>query len=394
MFRITRALLAAMAVATSLPATAQATPGCFGRRPTVVGTSGDDVLVGTDRDDVIYGGGGSDTIYGRAGNDRLCGGPAGFDRVWGGDGRDLIELSGYDTDETEVQEHYATAAGGAGPDRIRASGFWTMANGDGGSDSIHGREVHLLFGDSGDDSLVASDGRSTFIQGGAGDDRLVDRTGTGVLVYWAAPRGVKVDLAAGTATGWGRDTIWGFASVSGSDFDDVLLGSDAGEYLEGGRGHDRLVGRGGDDKLAGNEGADRVFGGPGDDYASGTLDCSGAGRPAECRLADLVKGGPGADTVAGGSGHDKLYGGRDGDTVIGGSGDDVAYGGSGNDDLHGYEGDDELYGEEGDDSLSGYWSNRATDVEHDLGDADSLDGGTGIDRCFAGERYTNCEIID
>ncbi len=385
--RMAPALLAALVLAASLSGTAQAAPGCFGSRPTIAGTAGDDLLVGTDGADVIYGGGGSDTIRGGKGNDRLCGGGIGFDDVAGGRGRDLIDVAGYDQDETKVQEHYASAAGGPGRDRIEASGFWTVVRGNAGADSIHGRGAHLLFGDSGDDSLVASERPSTFFQGGAGDDRMADRTGTGVLVHWEAPRGVKVDLSAGTATGWGRDTISGFAFVLGSDFDDVLLGSDAAESLDGGRGDDRLAGRGGNDRLSGYEGADRVFGGAGDDEASGTTGRNPQGMSA----TGAGHRGPGADIIYGGS---KLYGGGGDDSVIGGSGDDVVYGGSGDDDLHGYAGDDQLFGGDGADYLSGYWSMRASDADRDLGDTDSLDGGSELDDCFAGERYINCEIID
>jgi hypothetical protein len=61
-------------------------PRCFGKAPTMVGTSGHDVLRGTRRADVIVG---LDTLLGRAGNDRLCGGP-GPDRLRGGAGRNRL----------------------------------------------------------------------------------------------------------------------------------------------------------------------------------------------------------------------------------------------------------------------------------------------------------------
>jgi hypothetical protein len=65
-------------------------PRCFGKAPTMVGTSGHDVLRGTRRADVIVGLGGPDTLIGRAGNDRLCGGP-GPDRLRGGAGRNRLK---------------------------------------------------------------------------------------------------------------------------------------------------------------------------------------------------------------------------------------------------------------------------------------------------------------
>lgn len=71
---------------------------CEGRRATVVGSNGDDVLEGTDGDDVIVGRGGDDVIRSWAGDDLVCGGDgddvidAGFgtDRVWGGEGDDTL----------------------------------------------------------------------------------------------------------------------------------------------------------------------------------------------------------------------------------------------------------------------------------------------------------------
>jgi Subtilase family/RTX calcium-binding nonapeptide repeat (4 copies) len=62
---------------------------CAGRRATIVGTRGKDVLRGTPGPDVILGLGGNDRLLGRAGKDRLCGGP-GRDRLLGGRGRDRL----------------------------------------------------------------------------------------------------------------------------------------------------------------------------------------------------------------------------------------------------------------------------------------------------------------
>ncbi|MGH8566289.1 MAG: calcium-binding protein [Gammaproteobacteria bacterium] len=72
---------------------------CQGRRATLVGTEGNDVLRGTARRDVIHGLGGNDKIRGLGGNDILCGGEgrdqlrggAGKDRLHGGAGVDLCD---------------------------------------------------------------------------------------------------------------------------------------------------------------------------------------------------------------------------------------------------------------------------------------------------------------
>jgi hypothetical protein len=57
------------------PQAVAATPTCFGRSPTLVGTEERDVLRGTPGDDIIVGLGGRDFIRGNEGRDLLCGGP-------------------------------------------------------------------------------------------------------------------------------------------------------------------------------------------------------------------------------------------------------------------------------------------------------------------------------
>jgi uncharacterized delta-60 repeat protein len=76
--------------------TAGAVPRCAGRRATIVGTAGRDVLRGTRRADVIVALGGNDVVRAAQGNDIVCGGSgrdrligdAGNDRLIGGGGRD------------------------------------------------------------------------------------------------------------------------------------------------------------------------------------------------------------------------------------------------------------------------------------------------------------------
>jgi acid phosphatase type 7 len=103
-------------------AVARKPPTCFERSPTIVGTSGPDVLRGTSKRDVIVGLGGDDVILGLGANDRLCGG-AGHDRVYGGRGADRL-------------------------------------SGNSGNDS--------LFGEPGKDQLLGGVGRDGCLQGGTG----------------------------------------------------------------------------------------------------------------------------------------------------------------------------------------------------------------------------------
>ncbi|HXK13290.1 MAG TPA: M6 family metalloprotease domain-containing protein [Gaiellaceae bacterium] len=92
-----------------------ATPTCFGKRATIVGTAKSDHLSGTPRADVIEGLGGNDTINGLGGNDLICGGP-GNDRLNGGAGRDRIDGGpGTNTCVGETRVHCGVAPPPPGP---------------------------------------------------------------------------------------------------------------------------------------------------------------------------------------------------------------------------------------------------------------------------------------
>ena len=84
-------VMIAAAFVGSLPASA--TQGratlCFGQRPTISGTPGNDTIRGTSRNDVIVGGAGNDTIRGVKGDDLICGGE-GSDELQGDNGRDRL----------------------------------------------------------------------------------------------------------------------------------------------------------------------------------------------------------------------------------------------------------------------------------------------------------------
>ncbi len=255
-------------------------------QPTVRGTDRDDRLRGTEGPDVIDGGGGNDVIRGLGGDDVLCGG-GGQDRLVGGPGDDHL-LGGIDAKEAEDTDYY------------------------------------LYFGDE--------------LDGGPGDDLLdggrdarhegsVDR-----ITYADAPGPLVVDLAAGTVTGDGTDTVvGGIGAVVGGPFDDVMTGSDGPDLLYGGPGSDRISGGRGDDDL----------------NAGGRFEEEPETAP------NTILGGPG------------------GDRIFGGEGDDLARGGSGDDFLQMEGGADRSYGGAGDDGIN--------DEGVAPGDGQVLDGGPGTD---------------
>lgn len=279
-------------------APAQAAQSCDGRAATIVaapsttfppvavqGTPGDDVIVGTGGDDVIHGNGGHDTVCGLAGRDELFGGE-GDDRLFGG-------LDGtYYPDDDYFGDRLVP---GPGNDLV-----------DLGHDP---QSQDLWWGDTGHWDVVS----------------YVDAAGP-----------VVVDLAAGTATGEGTDTIapitWA-GGVEGSPHGDTLRGQAGPDWITAGGGADTVEGRAGDDQLEPDLLAYPLYDPPllpGDDVADG-----GEG-------ADTVVGGHGADVLTGGAGNDRMRveagtGSRaDGDAgrdELDGSGDARLDGGAGRDVL-------------------------------------------------------------
>ena len=197
---------------TPTPPTPTPTPtpppeGCnFELEPTIVGTSGDDVLVGTNGDDVIHGKGGNDVIKGKGGNDVILGGK-GNDDIRGGNGDDCID-------------------GGKGDDDIR---------GQNGDDTIlGGRDSDHIRGGSGDDDIDAGKGDDT-VHGNNGKDNIVGGKGNDVL-----------------KGGSGADQI------DGGNGNDEIDGGNGADVIDGGKGADTINGRSGNDEIDGGNGADVI----------------------------------------------------------------------------------------------------------------------------------------
>ena len=244
-----------------VPAPSEAAATCAGKRVTIRGTAGGDVIRGTSRADVIDGGGGNDTISGLGGNDTIC----------GGEGADDLR-------------------GNAGNDRLY-----------GGVDEVFldGMDQTWHYGDT--------------LRGGAGDDTLVPGVdpreplqGADRVLYDTAPRGVAVNLATGTATGDGSDRLVFNArpGLVGSAYADRLVGTEDRDSIAGGAGGDRIWGGGGRDLLTPGSGNDQVWAGAGDDW----VEDSGGD--------DRLVGGTGDDTLtAEGYGRDTLEG-EDGNDLL------------------------------------------------------------------------------
>jgi Ca2+-binding RTX toxin-like protein len=180
--------------------------------------------------------------------------------------------------------------------------------------AIYGDNLdNLLLGTVDIDWIFGYDGDDT-VAGWLGADVMSGGAGTDTLLYSASGAGVLVNLTTGTgAFGDAEgDTFTGFEDITGSFFNDFLIGDSNQNTLSGSDGDDILSGMGGVDLLWGGEGIDFLYGG-----SSG----------------DLLDGGEGSDSIAGEDGADTIWGGEGADTIIGGASGDSLFGGLGSDTL-------------------------------------------------------------
>ncbi len=124
-----------------------------------------------------------------------------------------------------------------------------------------------LIGDAGANDLRSHNGNDT-IRGGAGADNINGGAGVDTADYSTSSAGVTINLATGTGAGGDAqgDTLAGFENVTGSTFNDTLIG-DAGA--------NDLRGDVGDDVIRGGAGADRIGGAAGVDTADYSTSSAG-----------------------------------------------------------------------------------------------------------------------
>jgi Ca2+-binding RTX toxin-like protein len=259
-----------------------------------------------------------------------------------------------------------TISGTPGNDVLHGGSANDEIYGAAGNDSLSGGSGDdTLSGGTGHNILWGNDGNDTFI-GGVGTDTFAGGGGTDTVTYDVSHAGVKVDLAANTASGGDAtgDSFNLIENVVGSSYNDSLTGDAVANHLDGAQGNDALTGGDGDDVLQGDSGNDLIWGNNGNDTLSGG------------RGADTLTGGLGADTadysassigvnvnlITGiGSGGDasgdrlssieNVTGSAFSDQLTGSSGDNHLSGGAGNDILIGGDGNDTLTGGDGSDSF-------------------------------------------
>ena len=299
--------------------------------------------------------------------------------VFGSQSRDTINLQ---TSNTQIGHDIVTISGLGGDDLLVGHAGAIILNGGAGNDYLDGGAGNdTLNGGSGNDTLDGGTGNDT-LDGGSGNDTLNGGDGDDTASY-ANGFGVEVDLRMITAQTLNpsfsqRDTLISIENLTGSAYNDHLIGNSGANVLIGGDGDDTLNGGAGSDTLDGGDGNDTVSYVGHSTGVSATMLFRIQNAQLEDELRnienitgsahdDFLTGGAGGNTLNGGDGNDVLRG-RDGNDVLrGGDGDDTLLGGDGIDTLDGGDGIDTLYGGEGDDRLDG-------------GDGDdTLNGGDGID---------------
>ncbi|MEQ1952038.1 hypothetical protein [Mesorhizobium sp. CN2-181] len=289
-------------------------------------------------------------------------------------------------------------------------------NGTAAADTLTGTDVgnplnpdgiDIINGGAGDDTLSGLGGNDT-IQGGAGADKMTGGAGIDTLTYANAGGGVQVALNA-TANGSDAtgDTMSGFENLTGSAFNDQLVGDNGTNVVIGGGGNDYIQLSSGGDTLDGGAGSADIFdcrawgSGLTINLAAGTVSGTAAGgttvlnvewtlgsgfndiQTANQSINTILSGGGGNDTLNGLDANDQLFG--DNFSGIGGNGTDTLNGGNGNDYLEGGRNADVLNGGAGTDTIGYADSSAAVTVNLATSTASGGDA--------TGDTYTSIESV-
>lgn len=256
-------------------------------------------------------------------------------------------------------------------------------------------QSYQIYGDGGDDKIVAGKTGLDWVYGGKGND-IVIATDSARQIHGDAGNdwlqgGYRGDYVFG---GRDSDTILGGAGR------DVLYGADQNinitntfpisdqDFIMGGGGSDILTGGRGNDILVGDNFADSAS--AGNTLASFKSALKGKYTgDSEAGEGDQLVGLSGNDIIAGGAGGDLVWGddapASSSVVVITGIGNDSLYGDAGNDTIHGGWGDDSIYGGVNDDWLYDSFNYRGLKLPSGQTDNDRIYGGANNDRIFLTE---------
>ena len=234
---------------------------------TLSGTSDADSIEAFGGDDVIFDGNGNDTVLGGSGNDYLSATGLGDDDIfYGGLGSDMVSYANVLGPVTINLATQTVIGATTGNDQLVSI---DLAQGSQGNDQIIGNGLdNILDGRAGNDAIYGGFGKDQLI-GQMGNDSLYGGAGRDLARYDfdqgdnGGVHGIVADLKLNTVqdTSGGTDLLSSVEDISGSIFNDILLGrggiNDASQNdLRGNDGNDTLDGRGGIDFLSGGAGAD------------------------------------------------------------------------------------------------------------------------------------------
>lgn len=224
--------------------------------------SGNDILVdienitGSSFNDYITGSADANTLIGGAGDDTLSGG-AGSDTLDGGFGNDTADYSGSALAVTIDLLGGTTSGGDADGDVLLSIENVRGAD--------HAAERDYIWGDSGINIIEGLAG-DDILEGGAGADVIDGGAGWDYARYTRSNAGVTINLETGVNTGGDAqgDTLIGIEAITGSNYDDTIIGGTGNDFLRGGDGNDYLKAQIGVDQLYGDAGDDTFY------FVSGT----------------------------------------------------------------------------------------------------------------------------
>jgi|694.fasta_scaffold01069_41 Ca2+-binding RTX toxin-like protein len=361
----------------------------------IPGSIFNDKIVGDAGNDHLFGFAGDDTLIGGDGNDWLSGGRDN-DILYGGEGNNTFMFQIGDGHDTIMADHALTSRSSTArilfsqeilPQQVE---YHRLGNNlklsiQGANDSVTIQEffrdnqplnarnpvlnvffrcdgsllranqvpagvTKMILGTSSANTLTGTEG-DDFIGGLAHNDILDGRGGNDVIdggdgidtaTYAYSQGAVRVDLSIRTIqdtglSGW--DKLIAIENLTGSAYDDVLLGNGEANLINGGAGNDWIDGGSGDDILIGGSndlGGDTIAytnavsgvtvslaisnaqatGGAGSDTISEFENLSGS------RFNDVLTGCAGANRIQGGDGNDILWGSAGRDHHSGGAGAD------------------------------------------------------------------------
>ncbi|WP_392534760.1 beta strand repeat-containing protein [Nostoc sp. C117] len=204
----------------------------------------------------------NDNILGSNGNDTFSTGNGGKDTIDGGKGDDVVFIDYSSATEKITTTFNATTNTGS----ITAGTYQV---------SYKNIERLNILGTAYDDKIVGNNGNDTLstgysgkdtIDGGQGDDVLsVDYTSntTGIATTYNATTNTGVITADSNRVSYKNIER---LNISGTVFDDYIVGNDRNDTLFGGYdGNDTIIGGAGNDVLKGGKGNDTLTGGSGND---------------------------------------------------------------------------------------------------------------------------------